>query len=216
MTHREKQNLLNEFLVTEGLAADSGFLGFNAGKIIVLFGGAAVAVNVAEQSRAKKIAKTWFANHAELTSPFKSSKKLSKGATIKFLTENNIKTKSDPSKAMNAGGRICTDKSGKTIAYSLWFQYKKEDKTEKIELVNFIDSGMVKFKREYCATLAVMCGNYSDSMDNVFKEMDKFNKKCKKNEEANSEYGDTDKESTKFIKKKKKEEPSNDDEEGDS
>lgn len=188
---------MEEYYLKEGvesLGRAAGFVGLAAATGAVVFAGGTILANSIEQNNAKKVAKQWFNNHRELPNPFKSSKSINKKQLMEYIENNKIKTRCpDPTKAEKGGGRICMH-GDTVVAYSFWFQYKDPKEVEHIELINHINPKYSKFKAEYCATLAVMSGNFSDSIGAVFKRMKSFNKKYKKNIEEDSNYSAGDEE----------------------
>lgn len=139
----------------------------------VVFGGGVMIINTAERSKFKKTAKLWFSMHPELPSPL-SSKSMNKKQALGFIKDNNIKHKcKDIDSVKRAGGRYLT-KDNKIIAYSLWLEYYRDKTTKEIELVNFIAPEYKKYKAEYCATLAILSGNCSDSIMAVQKRMREY------------------------------------------
>lgn len=184
MTFEERQDLLEMYMddfYIENAATDvAGTIAIGAlttaATVAVIFGGGVMVMNSAERARFKATAKKWFNLHPDIPSPMKA-KPISKNKAIEILKENKVKYKcKNLDLVKRAGGRYLKE-NDEFIAYSIWIEYYRDKTTKEIELVNFINPKYKKYKAEYCATLAVLSGNCSDSIMAVRDKMKEYNNK---------------------------------------
>jgi len=159
----------------ETIIADAAITGgaalFKAtGLIIGTAAAASAGISSSERKRFLKTSKQWFAQKKKLPSPF-NAKPISKKDAINTLKANNTKVKcKDLNKVHRAGGRVLKQ-GNEVIASSIWIEYFRDKTVTEIELVNFINPKYKRYKPQYCATLAVMSGNCSDSIVALGKKM---------------------------------------------